>query len=98
MILAPDDSISPCRPSQAVAPANPPAFSLEAPEPPLLPMTLNSKRILAEIHRLGCTIPSKETYGRRYANYMQRLRARIYLQCCRSDVLSRTWLFDPKAL
>jgi hypothetical protein len=48
--------------------------------------------------QIGLYNPLKETYGRRYANYMQRLRAGIYLQCCRSDVLSRTWLLDPKAL
>jgi hypothetical protein len=41
---------------------------------------------------------NKENYGRRHANHMQRLRTGIYLQRCRSGILSRTRLFDPEAL
>ena len=40
----------------------------------------------------------EETHGRRYSTYVQRLRAGLYLHRCGSDVLSGTWLFDPKAL
>ena len=40
----------------------------------------------------------KESYGRRHANYVQRLWAGIYLQLCRSAVLSGTRLLDTKAL
>jgi len=47
---------------------------------------------------MRCTIPHKEIYGRRHANYMQRLWAGIYLQCCRSGILPGTWLLDPKTM
>jgi hypothetical protein len=40
----------------------------------------------------------EETHGRRYSTYVQRLRAGLHLHRCGSDVLSGTWLFDPKTL
>ncbi len=56
------------------------------------------KRILARKRANGLYNPHKETYGRRYANYVQRLWAGIYLQRCRSSVFSGTRLLDPEAL
>ncbi len=47
---------------------------------------------------VGLYNPHKEIYGRRYPTYLQRLRAGIHLQRCRSGVLSRTRLLDPEAL
>ncbi|MGD0546260.1 MAG: hypothetical protein ABR991_00335, partial [Terracidiphilus sp.] len=40
----------------------------------------------------------EETYGRRYATYVQRLWAGLHLHICGSEVLSGTWLFDPETL
>ena len=40
----------------------------------------------------------KETYGRRHANYMQRLWTGIHFQRCRSAILSGTRLLDPETL
>ena len=40
----------------------------------------------------------KESYGRRHANYVQRLWAGIYLQLCRSAVFSGTRILNTQAL
>jgi hypothetical protein len=58
-----------------------------------------SKRFLAEKNTVWAVqSPHKESYGRRHANYVQRLWAGIYLQLCRSAVFSGTRLLDTKAL
>ncbi len=78
----------------------PPALARQAAarETPMHRLAHFLKRILSKICELGCTIPPKETYGRRYANYVQRLRAGLYLQLCRSTVFPGTRLLDTKAL
>ncbi|SPE24428.1 hypothetical protein SBA5_450071 [Candidatus Sulfotelmatomonas gaucii] len=56
------------------------------------------KESLPEKGKWAVQFLNKETYGRRHANYLQRLWAGIYLQCCRSSVFSRTRLLDPEAM
>jgi len=49
-------------------------------------------------YQMGCTIPTRENYGRRYSVNMQRLRAGFHIYGCRSIVLFRTRVLDPEAL
>jgi hypothetical protein len=56
------------------------------------------RRILVPEWHIALYNLHEETNGRRYSTYVQRLRAGLHLQRCGSDVLSGTWLFDPKTL
>ena len=77
-----------------------PAFDRPWPSPysPSLNKFFLFKRLFVCKRGIALYNSDEETHGRRYSITVQRLRAGLYLHRCGSDVLSGTWLFDPKTL